>query len=412
MSNRDQRGYDRQVNALAPAPMLKRTPQFASSILAWCGALACPVLLFLTVPGRHPNGLQLLLPGLLMIMPIALLRKRPLPALALILIGSFGAAATVHSYEIGYLQIFSAAIALCLIVATHARWVSALAAVAAFAVQVFSATYYATGSQHFTTVRVFSGNYYGSQHFTTVVAFAALTTITAWVIGQSVRERRGHAEALRAQGAAQAVMAERLRIARELHDVIAHSVGIIAIQAGVGRRVIDTQPAEARNALDAIEATSREALAGLRRTLTALRQTQPGADLAPLGPAPGLADLGRLAAATQDAGVRMDVRWTGPRRPLPADIDLAAFRIIQEAVTNVVCHAATQDCRVIIDQAGDELALEIVDDGQGAAVPGTGYGITGMRERVGLLHGQFAAGLRPEGGFRVAARLPVPAPAR
>jgi signal transduction histidine kinase len=147
-------------------------------------------------------------------------------------------------------------------------------------------------------------------------------------------------------------MAERLRIARELHDMVAHSIGIIAIQAGAGRRVFDARPAEARDALAAIEATSREALSGLRRMVTGLRRADPGPGpgQAPLGPAPGLADLDRLAAMTLDAGVQVDVDWRGSQEPLPADIDLSAFRIIQEAVTNVVRHARTDQCRVSIGQ--------------------------------------------------------------
>jgi signal transduction histidine kinase len=235
-------------------------------------------------------------------------------------------------------------------------------------------------------------------------------TVIAWLIGNSIRQSRTHAEALRAQARAQAATAERLRIARELHDMVAHSIGIIAIQAGAGRRVIDSQPAEARDALAAIETTSRETLAGLRRMLVALRQADPGtAGPTPLDPAPGLADVSRLAATTADAGVLVEVQWHGQQSPLPAEIDASAFRIIQEAVTNVVRHAGTAHCQVSIDHQDDELAIEVVDDGCGGAVIGGGYGIAGMRERVGLLHGQFAAGPRPGGGFRVTARLPVPA---
>ena len=133
-------------------------------------------------------------------------------------------------------------------------------------------------------------------------------------------------------------MAERLRIARELHDMVAHSIGVIAIQAGSGRSVFDARPGEARDALAAIEATSRETLSGLRRMVTGLRRAEPGPGpgQAPLGPAPGLADIDRLAATARDAGVQVEVDWHGSREPLPADIDISAFRIIQEAVTNVV----------------------------------------------------------------------------
>ncbi|MFG2288268.1 sensor histidine kinase [Streptomyces sp. NPDC048595] len=157
---------------------------------------------------------------------------------------------------------------------------------------------------------------------------------------------------------------------------VAHSIGIIAIQAGVGSRVIQTQPAEAREALRAIEATSRETLSGLRRTLVSLRQADPGvADpgQAPLAPSPGLADLERLAAATADAGVRVDLRRSGNQRPLPADVDLSAYRIVQEALTNVVRHAGTGRCRVAIDYGDEELSVEVVDHGHGATENGLGW---------------------------------------
>ena len=241
-----------------------------------------------------------------------------------------------------------------------------------------------------------------------------LFTIIAWLIGHSIRQAQARAELVRAQAAAQAAMAERLRIARELHDMVAHSIGIIAIQAGSGRSVFDARPGEARDALAAIEATSRETLSGLRRMVTGLRRAEPGPGpgQAPLGPAPGLADIDRLAATARDAGVQVEVDWRGSREPLPADIDLSAFRIIQEAVTNVVRHAGTGQCQVAIDQQDGQLSIEVTDSGRGGSTAGTGYGITGMRERAALLGGDFSAGPRPGGGFRVAARLPVPAPAR
>ncbi len=241
-------------------------------------------------------------------------------------------------------------------------------------------------------------------------AGVAVVTVIAWLIGHSIRQARARTDLLRAQ----TVMAERLRIARELHDIVAHSIGIIAIQAGAGRRVFDARPAEARDALAAIEATSRETLSGLRRMVTGLRLAEPGPGpgQAPLGPAPGLADTERLAAMTLEAGVQVEVDWRGSREPPPADIDLSAFRIIQEAVTNVVRHAGTGQCRVLIDQQDGYLSIEVTDSGRGGSLAGTGYGITGMRERAALLGGDFSAGPRPGGGFRVAARLPVPSPAR
>ncbi|MEU7428375.1 ATP-binding protein [Streptomyces sp. NPDC040750] len=146
-----------------------------------------------------------------------------------------------------------------------------------------------------------------------------------------------------------------------------------------------------------------------------LRQADPGAsasEQSPLAPSPGLADVEGLAAATAGAGVRVDMCWSGEQRPLPADIDLFAYRIVQEALTNVVRHAGTGRCRVAIDYGDEELSVEVIDDGRGANGNGSahGFGLIGMRERVGLLGGHLSAGPRSEGGFRVAARLPLPAP--
>ncbi|MEV8322848.1 histidine kinase [Kitasatospora sp. NPDC056731] len=242
------------------------------------------------------------------------------------------------------------------------------------------------------------------------LAFGALaaTVAIAWLVGNTVRQSRAHVEALRGRATEQAITAERLRIARELHDMVAHSIGIIAIQAGMGSRVMDTQPAETRNALNAIEATSRETLAGLRRMLGALRQGEP--ESAPMEVAPGLGELDRLVEQTAGAGVRVALTRLGEPRPLPPEVDLAAYRIVQEAVTNVVKHSGTRDCRVTVDYGPEEVAVTVVDLGAGAGGPsaGSGYGIAGMRERVGLLHGEFSAGPRPAGGFQVAARLPLP----
>ncbi|MCC9312192.1 sensor histidine kinase [Kitasatospora sp. RB6PN24] len=238
-------------------------------------------------------------------------------------------------------------------------------------------------------------------------AFQVVVTIIAWILGSWIRLRQDHAETLRTQATTQAVQAERLRIARELHDMVAHSVGVIAIQAGAAARVIETQPAGAREALKAIELTSRDTLAGLRRMLIALREAD--ADEAQTAPASGLADIEKLVAVAGDAGVHVDIRWGGEKRPLPAEIDLSAYRIIQESLTNVLRHAGAARCGINVDYLEDGLAIEVVDDGRGGASSsvGSGYGIVGMRERVALLHGQFSAGPRPEGGFRVAARLPA-----
>lgn len=331
-----------------------------------------------------------------------LLRRLPLPVFGLLLSAGLGMALTEEllplNLRIGHL--LPAAAALCYLATVRSRRV----ALGALGVSlVLMAGYQVVQASRGADVQLGQVQYP-----------AALMMLFAWLIGHSVRQSREAASVARTQATEQAITAERLRIARELHDMVAHSIGIIAIQAGVGSRVIGTQPEEAGKALRAIEETSRETLAGLRRTLVALRQADPqGLDLLSSAPAPGLADVERLAAATATAGVRVEVCWSGERRPLPADIELSAFRIAQEAVTNVVRHAGTGHCRVSVGYGDEELSVEVVDEGRGVTgpAPGRGFGLVGMRERVGLLHGRFEAGPRPGGGFRVAAVLPLPAPA-
>lgn len=237
---------------------------------------------------------------------------------------------------------------------------------------------------------------------------------------EALRDRAERLEIERDQQAQIATAAERARIAREMHDIVAHSVGIIALQAGAAARVVHTQPDAAREAMSAVETAGRETLSGLRRMLGALREAGPGQEPsgrehAPLRPADCLADVDRLARVTTAAGVRVDVEWRGERRVLPPELELSAFRVIQESVTNVVRHAETDACRVRVAYGPEELAVEITDRGRGAG-RGTspGFGLAGMRERVALLHGEFTAAPVPGGGFRVTARLPVPAcePAR
>ncbi len=371
---------------------------------AWTGALVSPVLLFIVITDGAGGGsidlvpwlsVRHLLPALALALPFALLRRRPLAALGLLLIGSAVATVATHTAEVAYLtdmrylQIIAVDLAVAVVAANRPRRVSAAVAFLTLLVQVVIG--------------------YGSGLNTPVFEFEIPTLAMAltWTVGSSVRGRREHAEAIRVRAASQATTEERLRIARELHDMVAHSIGVIAIQAGMGRRVIDTQPAEARDALQAIEETSRETLAGLRRVLVGLRQDRP-AGLAPAAPAPVLDDLDRLVATTAGAGLQITLDRRGERRPLPGDIELSAYRVVQEAVTNVVRHAATPRCTVTVDYRDTELRLEVADSGRGSAAPGAGYGITGMRERVTLLGGEFTAGPRPEGGWRVTARLPLP----
>ncbi|WP_205304599.1 ATP-binding protein [Nonomuraea montanisoli] len=569
-----------------------------------------------------------------------LLTRRPLVALGLMLAASVIACVPLGVGEIPFAQYLAVDVALYVIAATRSRR-TALAA-------LFWALALLSG---YLTTRMLFGWPIG----TSAELAVAMGAVITWLIGRSSHQAREHAEALTARAAAQAVTDERLRISRDLHDTVAHSMGVIALQAGAARRVIDTQPVRAREALAEIEAVGRETLSGLRRMVGTLRQPAPydstqaaagvpnghapqpphdaeattphdaevtphdaevtlhhaeatphdaeatlrtrspegiartladrlamtaardqaaareprrdfgGSPAHPLsrldqpgeavrtpepgstprttsgaaasclgldsagsipmsgtagshldpnsagptpmssatsshlnpnsaGPVPvsggagiacpvpdppprsqtrrpgspyprllaaeaeeggrlrpGLADLGRLTATTTHAGVRVDVRQLGEPRPLPADLDVSAYRVIQEAVTNVVRHAAVDSCQVSIAYHQDALSIEILNDGpaarslaegdshagatsgahagggadpadEGAHVSssawedenetgrseGGGYGLTGMRERVCLLNGELHAGPRPEGGFRVAVRLPLP----
>jgi signal transduction histidine kinase len=269
-------------------------------------------------------------------------------------------------------------------------------------------------------------------------AVAAFALIISWMTGYSVRQRRLYARMLQQEAASNAVAGERLRIARELHDIVAHSMSVIAVQAGYGQYVIDTSPGDARDALGAIQATSRDALEEMRRMLGVLRQPdrqevpvpepdheRPEPDAEPdrtpaalLAPAPGLDDLGRLIERTRGVGVTVSVEWSGQARSLPAGVGLSAYRIIQEALTNVVKHAGDgAACRVRLNYDEAALHLLVTDDGgrqlvaaanvPAAAGSGSGHGLVGMRERALLCGGDVTAGPRPDGGFQVTATLPL-----
>ena len=467
---------------------------------------------------------------------VALRRRRPVFMLVVLLVGSLvvtaltapdvGASALIYFLPVAYV--------LYLVAAGYERRRDAVRILAAVYVTVLA---------DIVLMTLALGSFVGPA---AVISVTACLTI-AWTIGYSVRQRRRYAVRLQDEAASKAVAQERLRIARELHDVVAHSMSVIAVQAGYGQYVIDSQPGDARTALGAIQATSREALYEMRQMLGALRQadegeaqtpavspgsgsgggsgvssgagadwgasgsgtgTGAGAGIsrsggsaaggagAPLFPAPGLADLDRLVSRTASAGVQVEVKQLGQPRDLPASIDLSAYRIVQEALTNVVKHAQTSSCQVVIGYGDEELTIAVTDNGAGVPVPemagagmvhhatgsrngstllarngssargvvslpgagtrredslaaewgfdqdgaepvlrlggggqaavgasgggvsalgggqgalGGGHGIIGMRERVTLLGGDFSAGPLPGYGFKVSARIPLPA---
>ncbi len=240
--------------------------------------------------------------------------------------------------------------------------------------------------------------------------------LAAAVLGDATRNRRAYiaeverraaeAERTREEEARRRVDEERLRIARELHDITAHSLSIVAVQSAAAAHVIETNPDEAKRALVAIRETSRSALAELRSMLGVLRGA--GEPAAPLAPTPGLARLGELVEPLTDAGLAVDVRFERDIADLPPFVDASAFRIVQEALTNVLRHAGSASVTVGVTGDDKTIVLDVVDDGASIASPAEeGHGIAGMRERAAALGGTFSAGPLPERGWRVHAELPL-----
>jgi signal transduction histidine kinase len=242
---------------------------------------------------------------------------------------------------------------------------------------------------------------------------------TVWLVGRYVRRRRGleatledRARLLEREREQQAALiaAERGRIASELHDVIAHTVSVMGIQAAAAAEVLDHDPQRARAPLDSIQTTARDAIEELRRLLGVLRN---GSESAELAPQPDLGGLGDLVERARESGLHVELSIEGDRRSLPAGIELAAYRIVQEALTNIRKHAGAAPARVTIQYRPACLDVLVEDEGRGAAGgAGTAHGLVGMRERATLYGGTLDAGPRPGGGFRVRARLPLEAPSR
>ena len=248
----------------------------------------------------------------------------------------------------------------------------------------------------------------------------------AWILGTVLRTRRARVTDLenraarlereRELEARRAVAEERLRIARELHDVVAHNLSVVVVQAQAVQRLLDRDVERAREVVASIEGTGREALDEMRQLLGVLRDSPDGADGpdGPFGPQPGLEQLAELLDQVRAAGLPVTLRVEGRARRLPAAVDLSAYRIVQEALTNALKHAGQARADVVVRYGEGELDVRVADDGRGAAagidsarLPGSGHGLVGMRERVALFGGELAIGPRPGGGFEVRARLPL-----
>jgi signal transduction histidine kinase len=244
----------------------------------------------------------------------------------------------------------------------------------------------------------------------------SLIATVAWLTGLAFRERNlrtteleeraARLERERESEARAAVAEERARLAREMHDVVAHSLSVMVVQAEAAEAMLDGDPQRARRPLEAVQETGRSALTELRRMLGVLREM---ADEGPaLAPQPGLAGIDALVSSVRAAGLPVEVRVEGEPRPLPPGIDLSAYRIVQEGLTNALKHAGPARAQVVVTYGERELQLQVSDDGRGHDPSANGgHGLMGMRERVALFGGELDAGPRPQGGFALTARLPV-----
>jgi signal transduction histidine kinase len=325
--------------------------------------------------------------------PIVWRRNGPLLALAV------STVATAVAMVIGLIPtvtlgapVTSQAILLYLVAAERPKRQSIVAVATCFATFVVLLLGHRTAD---TEVETWSDTLFG-------ITFSCLVLVTAWTFGFATRERRRHATESAARQAEQAVAEERLRIARELHDIVAHSMTVIAVKAGIGNHVADERPDEAREALRVIEATSRGSLVEMRHLLGVLRSEVDNPERAP---APGPAGIPALVERARSAGVTVSVELADTDG-LPEGLGLSMYRIVQEALTNVVRHAAPTRCAVTVAVRDDELRVEVVNEGPRTEAGSGGHGLIGMRERVAMYGGTFVAGPRMEGGWCVSAVLP------
>ena len=243
----------------------------------------------------------------------------------------------------------------------------------------------------------------------------------AWVIGDNIRTRRAYLAELEARAARlerereerdeRAVAEERTRIARELHDVIAHNVSVMVVQASAGEELFDSDPARARESLSAVAATGRAALTELRRLLGVIRAEEGSEAAAAYAPQPGIEYLDELVSQVRETGLAVELSVLGQPRALPEGVGLCAYRIVQEALTNTLKHAGASRAQVSVRYVDDALELQVLDDGHGARAAANGehggHGLIGMRERVALFGGELTARSRVDHGYEVCARLPL-----
>jgi signal transduction histidine kinase len=370
--------------------------QWSAAATVMAAAAGAVILTIAAGPGGHSAGRQLLIP-LLAGALVVVLRRWPLPVLAVVTATAGTVTATGHvSLPVGLL--LGVALYVAVLGLPRPKSIALTVAVAAAlgATLLYSALTAGTGQAAAAALAIF-------------VPLAG-----AWCIADSGAARRRYQAGLAAQAAreqAADVREERVRIAREMHDVVAHALAVITVQAGVGRCLAATRPDEATSALGSIETISRTAQDELRVVLGLLRDGEAGS--APLGPTPRLIDVKGLADTVRAAGVPVELRMSGTDRPLSPSLELSIYRVMQEALTNVVKHAPEARAVAELTVAAGKVRLVVRDDGGpgGGQAPraglGKGHGITGMRERIGAFDGWLVAGPVAGGGFQVTAEVPV-----
>ncbi|MFI6057755.1 sensor histidine kinase [Streptomyces sp. NPDC051286] len=342
--------------------------------------------------GGQVHSTTLWLLSLSAALPLVVRRLWPVPVFVAVL----AVACVALPFGLAPTSLLAAAYALYVVAVERKRHTGPSAVLVGAVSAVGAAGLTMTGTQH----------YQGGTQVVQVV-FGLLVLGATWAAGTAVRERRENTRRFVEQAAERAKVEERLRIARDIHDVVTHSVGLIAVKAGIANHVFDSHPKEAQEALTVIEEVSRRALRDMRATLTVLRRDPEDAQA--LRPVLGLSDLPSLVRTAEAAGVRVDLRSRCAEEP-PDGVALSAFRIVQEALTNVVKHAAPTRCRVHLVAERGVLTIDVSDDGPGSArrpaVPGGGLGLVGMRERAAAHGGTITAGPQEGGGFWVSAVLP------
>ena len=375
---------------------LRRHPRLVDGVLA--AVLAVPVL----APALATGAYQRALVTLALAIPLVFRRDHPVPAFAIaIAVGGLQVVLDIH--------VITTDAAILVLLYTLAAYSRRRISVAGLAICLIGSA---------AAVARWAPPYIGLSHWISVglVAFAG-SSLAAWVLGDSMRYRRGYYAALEDRAArlererdAQAQIAaaaERARIARELHDVIAHNVSVMVVQADGASYALDRSPERARQALAAISSTGRQALDEMRHMLGVLRSADERSGVAPI---PGVGQLDELLDQTRASGLAVSFTVQGVPGPLPSGVALAAYRTVQESLTNVRKHGGpAARAQVLLRYCEDALVLTITDDGRGAAAvtDGAGHGLIGMRERVSVYGGSLEAGPRPGGGYQVTARLPL-----